>query len=161
MPEQLYDRTSRACAIGDLDPRLRTMLLAAAETELLSDVEATAVGCVETRSVPRRRPGVFARLLGGGALRETLTAAVLLPRHLLVAVTDMRAGTTTAHAGRLADMTVTEVDQRLAVDSGVSVFTRWSNRAEAESMHIALGDDPAGVSFKDMLRQAVRAAKSS
>jgi hypothetical protein len=137
------------------------MILAAAETELLGDVAAIAVGCVETRSVPRRRPSIFARLLGGGPLRETLTAAVLLPRHLLVAVADVRTGTTTTHSGRLADMTVTEVDQKLAIDSGVSVFARWSNRSEAGSMHLALGDDPAGVSFKDTLRQAVRAEKSS
>ncbi|MFE2538865.1 hypothetical protein [Actinacidiphila glaucinigra] len=160
MPEQLFDRTSRGCTVEDLDSRLRTALLAVAETELLGDAASAAVACVETRSVPRHRPGVFARLLGGAPQPETLTAAVLLPRHLLVSVTDMRTGKTTAHSGRLADMTVTEVDPRLAVDTGVSVFTRWSNRSEAESMHVALGGDPAGVSFKDALRHAVQAAQS-
>ncbi|MFD8073416.1 hypothetical protein ACFV3E_12270 [Streptomyces sp. NPDC059718] len=160
MPEQLFDRTSRGCTVEDLDSRLRTTILAVAETELLGDAASAAIACVETRSVPRRRPGVFARLLGDGPQRETLTAAVLLPRHLLVSVTDMRTGRTTAHSGRLADMTVTEIDQRLAIDHGVSVFTRWSNRSEAESMHVALGDGPAGVSFKAMLRHAVQAAQS-
>ncbi|MFE0629280.1 hypothetical protein ACFW3D_20260 [Streptomyces sp. NPDC058864] len=160
MPEQLFDRASRGCTVEDLDSRLRTTILAVAETELLGDAASAAIACVETRSVPRSRPGVFARLRGGGPPRETLTAAVLLPRHLLVSVTDTRTGRTTARSGRLADMTVTEVDQRLAVDSGVSVFTRWSSRSEAESMHIALGDDPAGVSFKDTLRRAIRAAQS-
>ncbi|MDX2819033.1 hypothetical protein ABZ312_43780 [Streptomyces sp. NPDC006207] len=159
MPEQLFDRTSRGCTFEDLDSRLRTAILAVAETELLGDAASTAVAGVETRSVPRRRPGVFARLLGGDPQRARLTAAVLLPRHLLVAVADTYTGKTTAHSGRLADMTVTEVDQRLAVDPGVSVFTRWSNRSEAESMHVALGDDPAGASFKDMLRHAVQAAR--
>ncbi|MFF7213744.1 hypothetical protein ACFZAU_24925 [Streptomyces sp. NPDC008238] len=160
MPEQLYARTSRGCTVGDLDSRLRTAVLATAETELLGDVAAAATACVETRSVPRRRPGVLARLTRGGPLRETLTAAVLLPGHLLVSVTDTSTGTTTARSGRLADMTLTEGDQRLAVDSGMSVFTRWSDRSEAESLHVALGDDPAGRSFRDALRDAVRAAKS-
>ncbi|MFJ4848698.1 MULTISPECIES: hypothetical protein [unclassified Streptomyces] len=161
MPEQSHDRTSRTCAVEDLDSRLRTAIATVAETELLGDAAATAVACVETRSVPRRRTGVFARLLGGGPAQETLTAAVLLPGHLLVSVADLSTGRTTALSGRLADMTVTEVDQRLAVDSGVSVLTRWSNRPEAESMHVALGADPAGVAFKDMLRHAVRSAKAS
>lgn len=161
MPEQLYDRTSRGCTFEDLDSRLRTAMLAVADPELLGDVAAAAVACAETRSVPRRRPGVFGRLLGGGPLGETLSAAVLLPRHLLVSVTDMRTGTTTAHSGRLADMAVTAVDRGLAVDSGVSVFTRWSNRSEAESMHVALGEGPAGVSFRDMLRHAVQVAQGS
>ncbi|MFJ2234963.1 hypothetical protein [Streptomyces sp. NPDC087859] len=161
MPEHLYDRASRACAIDDLDPRLCATILAAAETELLGNVAAIALGCVETRSVPRRRPSFSARLFGGAPLRETLTAAVLLPRHLLVAVADVRTRTTTAHSGRLADMTVTEVDRQLAIDSGVSVCTRWSSGSEAGSMHVAFGDDAAGVWFKGMLRQAVRAARSS
>ncbi|MFJ9917495.1 hypothetical protein [Actinacidiphila glaucinigra] len=160
MPEQLFDRASRGCTVEDLDSRLRTTILALAGTELLGDAASAAVACVETRSVPRRRPGVFARLLGSDPQCETLTAAVLLPRHLLVSVTDTRTGTTTALSGRLADMTVTEVDPRLAVDTGVAVFTRWSNRSEAESVHVALGGDPVGASFKDMLRRAVQAAKS-
>jgi hypothetical protein len=161
MPEPLYDRTSRLCAWDDLDPPLRAALQAEAETELLGDVAAVLVGCVETRSMPRRRPGVLSRLLGGGPLRASRTAVVLLPRHLLVAVTDVRTGTTSACSGRLGDITVTEVDQRLAVDSGVSVTTRWSDSSEASSLHIGLGDDPAGASFRGRLRHAVQAAKSS
>jgi hypothetical protein len=160
MPEQLYDYRSRRCAVADLDSRLRTKLSAEAGSQLLGDISAGTVGCVETRGVPRRRPGLFARLLGGGPLQESLSAAVLFPRHLLVAVTQVSAGTTTALAGRLDDMTVTEVDPRLAVDSGVTVFTRWSNSPEAGSLHLGLGDDPAGAWFKDLLRQAVQAAKS-
>ena len=84
---------------------------------------------------------------------------MLLPRHLLLAVTRVRTGSTTAHCGRLDDMTVTDVDQRLVVDSGVSVTTRWSDRSEAGSLHVGLGDDAAGVWFKDALRRAVQAAK--
>lgn len=161
MPNQLYDRTSRRCAFDALNPRLRIALLAEAETQLLGDISAVVADCVETRNVPRRRPGVLARLLGGGPQQESLTAAVLLQRHLLLAVTHVRTGTTTAHSGRLDDMTVTKVDQRLAIDSGVSVFTRWSNCSEAGLMYVGLGDDPTGVWFKDVLCHAVQAAKNA
>ncbi|MFD3452025.1 hypothetical protein ACFWVC_07560 [Streptomyces sp. NPDC058691] len=160
MAEQLYDRSSRECAVGHLDARLRTAVLAEAESRLLGDVAATVVCCVETRSVPRRRTG-FARLLGGKALPETLAAAVLLPRHLLVAVSDANTGGVTALSGRLAEMTVAEVDPRLAIDSGVSLFARWSDQPEAGSIHLALGDDPAGASFREHLRHAVETAKGS
>ncbi|MFF3566002.1 hypothetical protein ACFYXS_38850 [Streptomyces sp. NPDC002574] len=157
MAEQLYDRSSRGCAVGHLDSGLRTAILAEAESELLGDVAAAAVCCVETRSVPRRRTGL-GRLLGGRALPETLTAAVLLPRHLLVAVT--YSGGVTAHSARLGEITVTDVDPHWARDSGVSVLARWSHQSEAGSLHLALGDDPAGASFRENLRRAVEAAKS-
>ncbi|MDX3075412.1 hypothetical protein [Streptomyces sp. MI02-7b] len=159
MAEQLYDRSSRGCAVGHLDSGLRTAILAEAEGELLGDVTATAVCCVETRSVPRRRTGV-GRLLGGRPLPETLTAAVVLPRHLLVAVAVGHTGSVTAHSARLDGITVTDVDPRWAHDTGVSVFARWSHQSEAGSLHLALGGDPDGESFRESLRRAVEAAKS-
>ncbi|MDQ0956583.1 hypothetical protein QFZ66_000461 [Streptomyces sp. B4I13] len=156
MPDQLYDRTSRRCALDALDPPLRAALLAEAELQRLGDLSAVVTACVETRSVPRRRRGALSRLLGGGPTQASLTAAVLTPRHLLLAVTHVRTGSTTALCGRLDDMTVTEVDPRLVMDSGVSVCARWSNHCEAGSMRVGLGDDPVGVWFKDVLRRAVQ-----
>ncbi|MCX4904371.1 hypothetical protein [Streptomyces sp. NBC_00878] len=66
MPDQLYDAASRRCAFEELDPQSRNAMLAEAETQLLGDIAEFAIGCVETHSVPRRRPGVFTRLLSGG-----------------------------------------------------------------------------------------------
>lgn len=160
MSEQFYDRTSRDCVIEDLDIRLRTVLLAEAERELLGGAAIASIACVETRSIARRRDGIFTRLLSGRIPNETLTAAVLLPRHLLIAVVDVQAESATAHSGRLADMTVSEVDERLAVDSGVLVFARWSNLPEASSLQVSLGDDAAGIAFKDELSRAIQKAKS-
>ncbi|HEV2635563.1 MAG TPA: hypothetical protein VGX23_10490 [Actinocrinis sp.] len=159
MPEQLYDRTSGVCAVEALDPRLLASLLARAERDSLGDVAGKATASVQTRSVPRRRPGRFSLGRAAGP-HETLTAAVLLPLHLLVVVADLETERVVAQSGRLDDMTVEQDLPQLTIDTGVSVFTRWSNGTEAASLHVALGDDPAGNAFKEQLREAVRDANS-
>nr|WP_163017301.1 hypothetical protein [Streptomyces chartreusis] len=158
--EPMYNRMSRECAIHDLDPRLRASLMAEAEAESLSPIMALAICCVETHSVPYRQPGVIKRLLGG-PLRETLTAAVLLPKHLVVAVADIHTGSTTARSRRLTDITIAlEDDSRLATDSGVTLLTRWAGTSEGGASYVALGEDAAGAFFKEVLTDAIREAKA-
>ncbi len=160
MSEPMYKRVTRECEIRDLDPRLRVPLMAEAEAESLNPIMTRAICCVETHSVPCRQLGVIKRLLGG-PLRETLTAAVLLPKHLLVAVTDIHTGSTTAHSRRLTDVTVAfEDDSRLATDSGVTLLTRWAGSSEGGTSYLALAEDAAGVWFKEALTDAIREAKT-
>ncbi|SBT89788.1 hypothetical protein GA0115233_101242 [Streptomyces sp. DI166] len=159
MPYELYRRTSRLCSIEALDSRLRAAVLAAAEVEHLDEALETLIACVETHSVPRRRPGLLTHVMGRGLRHQTLSAGVLLPRHLLIAVTDLRSGTTTAHAVELADVTVTDADQYGVVDGGVTVLGRWSGMSETASLYVGLGADEAGGRFKELLHQAVARAK--
>ena len=66
MTDELYRRTSRLCSIEVLDSRLRAAVLAAAEVEHLDEALETLIACVETHSVPRRRPGLLTHVMGRG-----------------------------------------------------------------------------------------------
>jgi hypothetical protein len=91
---------------------------------------------------------------------------VLTKQHLLVLVRGEQYGTAVMSAP-LRDMSMGGHPQLpptardSIIDTGFSVWARWSRSPEGGSFHISVGDDPAGTAFREALRQAIREANAS
>jgi hypothetical protein len=160
--QRLYERSSRTLAAASIDSDLRKAIAAHAEEHLLGDVIADALACCETRSVRQYRIGLFARLTGSGDPdREHRSVALLTPRYLVVAVTGVKRGTQVMSA-RLDGASIggtPRVGGTAVVDNGISVSALWSGWTDAGAYYIGLGDDSAGLSFLQALRETAAAAK--
>lgn len=158
--DRLYERSSRRCEPGSLDPAVRDAITAHAEEHQLGNVLGAAVRCCATRSVRLKRPGLLARLTkSGDPDTEHTTIALLLPRYLVVAVAGEQRGVHVLSI-RLEDVSI---GSPLAggLDTGVSATGRWSGSPEPSSFHIGLGDDADGKAFLAALREAVTEAKTA
>ena len=167
MAKQLYERSSQSRTFADLAPDVRAALAARAECDLLPDLESGAISCCETRSKRLFRNGLFSRLTGTAIKdTETLSVTVLTKQHLLILVRGDHHGTSVLSAP-LRDMKIGGHPQLPAsardsiIDTGFSVWARWSQFSESGSYHIAVGDDPAGNAFREALRQAIKEANAS
>jgi hypothetical protein len=167
MAKQLYERSSRSYRFADLATDLRAEFTARAEDSLLPDLESSAIACCETRSKRLFRNGLLSRMTGTAIKdTETLSVMVLTKQHLLVLVRGEKHGTTVMSAP-LRDMTMgghprlPQAARDSIIDTGFSVWARWSRFPEGGSYHISVGDDPAGNEFRDALRQAIRDANAN
>jgi hypothetical protein len=161
--QRLYERSSRTLAPASIEPDLRAAITAHAEEHLLGDVIADALACCETRSVRLYRVGLLARLTGSGDPdREHRTVVLLTSRYVVVAVSGVKRGTQVMSA-RLDGASIRGLPRIKAAvaDNGISVSALWSGWSEAGSYHIGLGDDSAGLSFRQALREAAAAAKQA
>ncbi len=160
--QRLYERSSRILAAASIDPDLRAAVVAHAEEHLLGDVIADALVCCETRNVRLYRLGLLARLTGSGDPdAEHRTVALLTPRYLVVVVTGVKRGTQVMSA-RLDVASIAGSPRVMAVaDNGISVSALWSGWTEAGAYYIGLGDDSAGLSFLQTLRETAAAAKKA
>ncbi|MBO2463492.1 hypothetical protein [Actinomadura violacea] len=158
--DRLYERSSRRCEAGTLDPVVRDAIAAHAEAHQLGDVLGAAWWCCETRSTRLKRPGLLARLTkSGDPDKEHTTVALILPRYLVVAVAGEQRGVH-VRSIRLEDVSV---GRGLAsnIDTGVSATGLWTAATEPASFYIGLGDDADGKAFLDTLRGAIAEVKST
>jgi hypothetical protein len=176
MAGKLYDRATRRCTPDELDAALRAAIAAHAEQHQLGDVLGAAVRCCETRSVRLAKPGLLARLTGGGDKDpEHRTVALFTPRYLVVATIGEVRGTLVRSA-RLEDVSLGDVGAvgaaggssklaamaaELGADEGVSVTATWSGSTgpEAASAFFVGLDRAEGDAFRQALTEAVTAAK--
>jgi hypothetical protein len=158
--DRLYERSSRRCETGALEPRVRDAIAVHAEAHQLGDVLGAARWCCETRSVRLKRPGLLARLTkSGDPDQEHTTVALILPRYLVVAVDGEQRGVH-VRSIRLEDVSI---DRGLAsnIDTGVSATGLWTGTTEPASFYIGLGDDADGKAFLDTLRGAITEVRSA
>ncbi|MGW2836035.1 hypothetical protein [Streptomyces sp. NPDC001286] len=161
----MYDCTSRACAVTDLDPALRGALAAHMESQLLGDLETATASCCQVHRVRTARPSLLSRALGSGDQdREHHVTALLTASHLVIARSGAKYGVTVISAP-LRDIAFQHIHQeflnRAGVpgDSGISLHAHWSGFPEAGSYFLPIGDDSAGKAFRQALTEAVADAK--
>ncbi|MGN9844353.1 hypothetical protein ACTMTI_40135 [Nonomuraea sp. H19] len=157
-----YSRSTRLCAVDDLDVRLQVLLDGYAEQHLLEDLRESARICCETHSVPlqQSRRGLFrGRALAPMAV-ENRAAAVVTDTFVVIVLVRVD-GESVRLGGRLADA-VLEVPnpQVFGGETGVFVHARWLGHSEASSYLLPLDSGSDGQAFLARLRDLSAAART-
>ncbi|MEV0198818.1 hypothetical protein [Nonomuraea sp. NPDC050691] len=162
MTTPTYRRSTRLCAIDDLDVRLQALLDGYAERHLLPDLRQSARVCCETHSVPIQQPrrGLLRpRALAPMAV-EHLAASVVTDS-LVVIVLVRVDGESVRLGGPLADADLVVPDPRVfGGETGVFVQARWLGHSEASSYLLPLDSGPDGQAFLGRLREMIAAARA-
>ncbi|MEU4831346.1 hypothetical protein [Streptosporangium sp. NPDC023615] len=157
-----YDRTTRLCAVDDLDVRLQVLLDGYAGQHLLGDLRESARMCCETHSVPIPRPGrgLFRRPGPAPMAVENRAAAVVTDTFVVIVLVRVD-GESVRLGGRLADAVIEVPDPRVfGGEAGVFVHARWLGHGEASSYLLPLDSGPDGQAFLARLRDLTTAART-
>jgi len=147
-----YLRTTRECAVEDLQPPLVTAIRGHVDRYELGDIEGSALICCETTSTKKRK-GFF-----GGKTEIILTGVVVTPKWLIWASgkEDEVPGVLSA---RLQDIRVQDYEKtelyKMMQDTGLNVLGLRTGTNDLGSVFIGLGPEPAGQKFRAMLRAAI------
>jgi hypothetical protein len=159
-----YSRSTRLCAVGDLDVRLQSLLDGYAEQHLLGELRESARICCETRSVPLQQPrrGLFRRSSSPMAMAvpvESLAAAVVTDAFVVIVLVRVD-GQSVRLGSRLADTVLETLNPDLYGDeTSVSLQARWLGHDEAGSYLLPLDSGPDGQAFLARLRDLTAAAR--
>jgi hypothetical protein len=157
-----YRRSTRLCAIDDLDVRLQVLLDGYAEQHLLPDMRQSARVCCETHSVPVQQPrrGLFGRRTLAPTAVESLAAAVVTDSVVVIVLVRVD-GESVGLGGRLADADLTVPNpQVFGGETGVFVQARWLGHSEASSYLLPLDSGPNGQAFLGRLREMIAGARA-
>ena len=165
MEKSQYQRETRECSFTDLQPELVSAIKEYVQERELEDVETELLICCETTSVRPERGAMAklkARLLGTfdpAPDHVHHTGIIVTPRLLIWGTSGEKQGTTILSA-RLSMIEVTDYKPELIDDSGINIFGEIGRFPERASMFIGLGKDSAAERLKDVLRQAVKKART-
>ncbi|MEU7863757.1 hypothetical protein [Nonomuraea sp. NPDC049141] len=153
-----YSRSTRLCAVDDLDVRLRVLLDGYAEQHHLGDLRESARICCETHSVPlqQSRRGLFRRLAPAPKTVENRAAAVVTDTFVVIALVRMD-GESVRLGARLADAVLDGPKPQVA---GMFVHARWLGHGEASSYLLPLDSGSDGQAFLARLRGLTAAART-
>lgn len=157
-----YSRSTRLCAVDDLDVRLQALLDGYAEQHLLGNLRESARICCETYSVPlqQSRRGLFRRLASAPMAVENRAAAVVTDTFVVIALVRMK-GESVRLGARLADAVLEGVNPRVyGGETGVFVHARWLGHGEASSYLVPLDSGSDGQAFLARLRDLTVAART-
>jgi len=148
-----YLRTTRECAVGDLNPMLLASIRTHIEKHELGDIEASVLICCETTSTKQKK-GLLSRK------PEVFLTGMLLTTQWLVWATgkDKPLGVQSA---RLRNIQVHDYETsdmfHLVQDTGINISGLRTDSADVGSTFIGLGAEPAAHKFRAMLKEAVAA----
>ncbi|MFF8848109.1 hypothetical protein ACF08N_36400 [Streptomyces sp. NPDC015127] len=160
MKIQQYDRTTRLCRMGELDPRLQAALSTFSDLHLLGDLTASSRISCETHSVPvpvssRRRS--FLRRSGKDA--AATTSGVVVTDRLIIIGTVWDGSQPVCLGGKLADLAIQKPSQLYGSEAGVFIHTRWLGSSEASSYLLPLGSEPAANAFLGQFMKLVEESR--
>ncbi len=152
-----YNRSTREITLDSLPPAMSAALMAHIEQYELGEVLGDALICIEATS-EKIKKGLFP----GPGPKFLRMGVVLTPRWLF----EIRAADNEApyaRSLRLADAVVEDHEKsafaKMMPDTGVHITGLATGASEAGTSFLGLGRDAAGEKFKQMLIQAVQAAK--
>ena len=147
-----YLRTTRECALDDLNPVLAVALCAHSQKHQLGDIHLNALICCETSSTKQKK-GLF-----GGKPEIILTGLILTPGWLIWATT-VNGAPAAVLSARLRDIQVLDYEKstqyKLIPDTGLDVSGLRMDTIDLGSAFIGLGPEPAAQKLRTLLKQAL------
>ncbi len=151
------NRSTHACSLEDLQPVLKAALRAHLAAYKLTDLEPEILMCCETNTT-RQKKGLF-----GGGVETTQSAAFVTPNWLVWADSTDRndAGAGSADLRRIDVRDYQETAMyEIAPDEGLDITGRYTDSNKTGMTFIALGAEPDGQKFRQVLQEAMKTAKS-
>jgi hypothetical protein len=153
-----YNRSTRELTLDALPPSMSAALMAHIEKYNLGEVLSDVLFCAEANA-EKIKKGLFA-----GPGPKVLKTGLVLTKRWLFEVQVADGAAPYARSIRLVDGVVEDYEkssfQKLIPDTGVNLTGQFTDTTERASSFIGLGRDAAGEKFKQLLIQAVQAAKS-
>lgn len=152
-----YNRSTRELTLDSLPAAMSAALMAHVDQYELGDALGDALICIEATS-EKIKKGLFS----GPGPKVMKMGVVLTPRWLFeIRAADHEAPY--ARSLRLADIVVEDHEKsafaKMMPDTGMHITGQATGASEAGTSFLGLGQDAAGEKFKQMLIQAVQAAK--
>lgn len=151
-----YNRYTRVCAFGELQPALQQALRAYISERELIDVEAQILICCETVS-KRTKTNALAMWLGEDRDLVYYLAAFVTPEWFVWARCGDHTKTTVA-AAKLKDIHVRPLASLLLKDNGIDIEGFVDGSFTKVHGYIGLGPEPAAEVFWKAVEQAVETA---
>jgi len=149
-----YNRSSRECAFGDMNPGLATAIRKHIELYGLDDTESTPLVCLETTST-HQKTGLFAN----GT--ETIITGVMITANMLIWTTGKERNPIVMSA-LLRNIDAQDFENtamyKVKPDSGMNITGRYTDVTKQGRSFIGLGSDPDGEKFRQMLQLSIQKA---
>jgi hypothetical protein len=154
VPMNETTRTTRECAINELNPLLSAAIRAHIKQYKLDDLESDILMCCETTSVQQKK-GLF------GGVEKALSSVFVTPKWLVWAesINNKIAEVNSALLTRIDihDFAGSAMDA-IAPDTGMNVSGRYTNAVKTGQAFIGIGADEVGIKFRQVLREAMNKA---
>jgi len=147
-------RTTRECAINEINPVLVTAIRAHVKQYHLDDLESNLLMCCETISMQQKK-GLF------GGTEKAVSVVFVTPKWLVWAE---------SINNKIAEVNsalLTHIDVRdfagsamgtIAPDTGMNVSGRYTNAVKTGQAFIGIGADEVGIKFRQVLHEAMNKA---
>ncbi len=151
-----YHRSTRECALAELQPELAQAIHTYLSQQRLSNVEVEILMCCETTS--EKEPiGPLAALLGDDPDTISHTAMLVTPQWLVWARSGDKTGTVVQSA-KLQDIQVQPYSSRLVKDTGLEVFGFVGATPRRMQGYIGMGPELAAQKFRQTVIEAIEKA---
>ena len=149
-------RTTRQCAVNELNPVLTTAIRAHIAQYHLNDLETDILMCCETAST-RKKKGLF------GSAENAISAVFVTPKWLVWAE---------SINNKIAEVNsalLTHIDIHdfagsamgaIAPDTGMNITGRYTNAVKTGQAFIGIGADEVGIKFRQVLHEAMHKAEN-
>jgi hypothetical protein len=149
--------STHACAIEELNPKLKNALRLHGKQYELEDIESNVLMCCETRSV-LQKSGLF-----GGTEEITFSAAYITPKWLVWANT-ANGNAASSGSAQLRNIETRDYESTamfaIVPNHGLNITGRYTDVNKTGMTFISLGSEPDGQNFRHVLKEALkRAAK--
>lgn len=150
-----YHRTTRACALGDLQPAWAAALREHAARYQLGDLSAPGVACWETVSTKKKK-GLFA------SKPEVIITGIVLAPPVLLWAAGKEGAQPAVLSARLREVQAQDYElssmHKLVADTGLNINGLRTDTPTAGTAFIGLGPEPAARQFREALAAALRQA---
>ncbi len=148
-------RITRTCKIEDLSAGLKAAMRAHVAQYQLGAIESDILMCCETVSTQNKN-GLF------GTTRETTASAVYVTPKWLVWADSTGRNNANAGSAQLKQIDIHDYETtamfEITPDHGLNITGRYTNVNQTGITFIALGADPDGQRFRELLGQAMKKA---
>jgi hypothetical protein len=152
-----YQRSTREINLEMLESAVRASLAAHIEQYALGEVLNDVQFCIESFS-EKKKKGLFSG--PGPALLKTV---VILTAHWLFEIQKAGDNPPVVRSARLVDLTASDYEKSpfyaRIPDTGIEITGQFTGASENGTSFIGLGQEPAGMKLKDLVIQAVQAAR--
>ena len=151
-----YTRSTHECTFMALRPELVAAIREHIEKYKLGDVESSLLICCETTSTTQKT-GLFTNS------SEATITGMLVTSQLLVWTNGRKKGKPTVRSALLRNIDVQDFENtamyQIKPDSGMNITGRYTDVTKQGQAFLALGTDPAGEKFRQVLQHAIQKAQ--